>query len=606
MIPENLLRIVLSLLIGALLAQSSQDCDGENQASFQGYCYSFFVNDTEHAASLAEAKTICNQLNGSSLVSVESAEEQRFLEQAVTSRKGDKQTWRFWTSGEGKLDRWKWINDNKPLGLQGCLTYRKGMSPKRRCSITHTFVSPEDCQERCRQNRNCYFSISTAAVYKNNDAIMCVCFDDKFWGNAKYSDTCTFPCPGDNSTTCGGNKAYHIYNINGTYTAWSTTADSSILARTCAKMDRDAGYLWAKADCNDKIGYICQNDIQNGEICPASFIEVGGSCVQVNTEPTTWFNARMACNRQAATLVSIRHDEMQMGLVEKLLSGNGNGSSSFWIGATSFTWKWGNGNDIIYTDWLGDMPVLSDRNVFVTMVYDPSKNESNTLGWRTLPNLKDSLFKDGYVCEKEVPKITTTTTTHVLVTTSSHTGKPPISDATTSSPNDTPIDPGFQTGDKSGGTIPGAAIGAIIVIAIIIIIAIVVATIIIKRRKQGTELTTPNGSVSTGFGNPATDPSINPGDSRAVPDDYEVPSSILRNQPVDDVVTYRKQDDKVETPTLQRSSFENPCYRSYDDILDATGNDVYELEMPEVDIDGDLALYDNNQPDGNVYDNNNR
>jgi hypothetical protein len=86
------------------------DCDGDHQASFRGNCYSFFVNNTEHTLTFDNANLECLGLDGAHLVSIESPEEQAFLEQEMMSRKGDKTKWRFWTSGEGKYDRWKWIS----------------------------------------------------------------------------------------------------------------------------------------------------------------------------------------------------------------------------------------------------------------------------------------------------------------------------------------------------------------------------------------------------------------------------------------------------------------------------------------------------------------
>jgi hypothetical protein len=39
--------------------------------------------------------------------------------------------------------------------------------------------------------------------------------DDEFWKSAQYSDQCTIPCKADNTTTCGGNKAYQVHYISG-------------------------------------------------------------------------------------------------------------------------------------------------------------------------------------------------------------------------------------------------------------------------------------------------------------------------------------------------------------------------------------------------------
>jgi hypothetical protein len=55
----------------------------------------------------------------------------------------------------------------------------------------------------------------------------------------------------------------------------------------------------------------------------------------------------MACHQQGATLVSITHDALQTNL-EQLLAGNDQfNNTSFWIGATSFSWKWGTGKFIL-------------------------------------------------------------------------------------------------------------------------------------------------------------------------------------------------------------------------------------------------------------------
>ncbi|XP_019388002.1 PREDICTED: macrophage mannose receptor 1-like [Crocodylus porosus] len=152
-----------------------------------------------------------------------------------------------------------------------------------------------------------------------------------------------------------------------TYAKWLQREPSHINHKQedCVVMKGEDGY-WADDDCEKKFGYICKRKPLAEEPGEAEIIDQGCQkgwkrhgfyCYLVGQVPATFSEAKQMCENNKAFLVTVQDRYEQAFLTSQI---GHRPTKYFWIGLSDVeeqgTFKWANGDKILFTHWNSGMP----------------------------------------------------------------------------------------------------------------------------------------------------------------------------------------------------------------------------------------------------------